>query len=49
MLGDAAFDERDLGVEVVDLAQAAIDGFALVGGQLELGQRFCPMKCVWSW
>ena len=38
VLGDATFDERDLGVEVVDLAQASVDGFAFVGGQFELGQ-----------
>ena len=34
----AALEDRDLAVEEVDLAQAPVDGLALVGGQLELGQ-----------
>ena len=38
VLGDPALDERDLGVEVVNLAQTPIDSFALVGRQIELGQ-----------
>jgi len=38
VLGDSALEDRDLGVEEVDLAQAPIDGLALVVGQLELGQ-----------
>jgi hypothetical protein len=37
-LGDHALEDRDLGVEEVDLAQAPIDGLTLVAGQLELGQ-----------
>ncbi len=38
VLGDAALEDRDLGVEEVDLAQAPIDCFALVVGRIELGQ-----------
>jgi hypothetical protein len=38
VLSDAAFKDRDLGVQEVDLAQAPIDGFALVCGQFELGE-----------
>ena len=33
-----ALEDRDLAVEEVDLAQAPVDGLALVGGQLERGQ-----------
>ena len=36
---------RDLGVEEVDLAQAAIDGLALVAGQLELGSAMRGRAC----
>jgi hypothetical protein len=38
VLGDRALEDRDLGAEKVDLAQAAIDSLTLVAGQLELGQ-----------
>ena len=38
VLGDAAFEDRDLAVEEVDLAQAPVDRLALVGGQFKLGQ-----------
>jgi hypothetical protein len=38
VLGDRALQDRDLDVEEVDLAQAAIDRLALVARQLELGQ-----------
>ncbi len=35
---DQALDRRDLCVQEVDLAQRRVDGLALLGGQLELGQ-----------
>src|SRR5207244_8078257 len=38
LAGQLALDQADLVVEEVDLAQAAIDGFALVRGKLERGQ-----------
>ena len=38
VLGDRALEDRDLAVEEVDLAQAPVDGLALVAGQLERGQ-----------
>ena len=38
----ARFDRGDLLVEEVDLAQAALDGLALVGGQLERSRKRLP-------
>jgi hypothetical protein len=38
VLGDGALEDRDLAVEEVDLAQAPVDGLALVIGQRERGQ-----------
>jgi hypothetical protein len=39
---DRAPDQRDLAVEEVDLAQAAVGGLALLDRQLELGQALPP-------
>jgi hypothetical protein len=38
VFGDGTLEDRDLAVEEVDLAQAPVDGLALVAGQLERGQ-----------
>ena len=37
-MGDRLLDQRDLAVEEVDLAQAAVEGLAFLDRQLELGQ-----------
>jgi hypothetical protein len=38
LLGELAVDVRDLGGEEIDLAQARLDGVALVAGEFELGE-----------
>jgi hypothetical protein len=38
VVSDRPFEDRDLGVEEVDLAQASVDGLALIVGQFELGE-----------
>ena len=42
---DRAIDQRDLAVEEVDLAQAAVERLAFLDRQLELGQPRPALSC----